>query len=132
MIPKPKRVTRSKRRKQTETKRLMKEALRVHSLYIRNRDGWKCVLCGRKGKGNEIHNGHLIKRGKKSTLFDNANCNALCAGCNQQDNYYHEPYVNWFILKYGVEKYQDLIRVAAIPKQWKPYELQEIIDRCKQ
>lgn len=50
------------------------------SLYIRRRDRWKCVKCGRQheeGAGT-IGNSHFWGRANENTRFDPENCDALC------------------------------------------------------
>lgn len=93
------------RKKLRSKKSLFRGADGAFSKFIRQRDGWKCVLCGTT---ENICNGHLIKRGKLTTRFDEKNCNALCTSCNYLDN--HEPhhYVNWFLKKYGQAEFDRL------------------------
>jgi hypothetical protein len=118
-----------KKRKCPDTaKSLMKKAIAIHSLYIRERDGYKCFVCGFVGTRSTIDNGHLIKRGKKNVLFDDLNCHAQCKGCNKLHNYYPEHYTRKGILRHGSDKYADLVDRSIPLKQWKSHELQELID----
>lgn len=124
-FPKP------KKKKLDSLPKLVKKADTVFSNFIRTRDNFTCVLCGSK---NIPQNGHLIKRGKRATRFDEKNCNCQCASCNIRHNYYPEPYTSWFINRYGAKEYQDLVRRAG--NENKPYkytrqELNEIIERYK-
>lgn len=53
---------------------------RVFSQYIRRRDKWTCVACGRKhpeGAGT-LGNSHYWSRRNESTRFEPDNCDALC------------------------------------------------------
>jgi hypothetical protein len=109
-------------------KSLMKKAIAIHSLYIRERDGYLCFVCGTVGTRSTIDNGHLIPRGKKNVLFDDENCNAQCKGDNKLHNYEPHHYTQKWIAKYGAEKYADLVERSKILKQWKSYELQELIE----
>lgn len=56
----------------------------IFSKYIRARDGYKCITCGKKGKGGQIHAGHFIPRasGGMSLYFHEDNVNAQCYRCN--------------------------------------------------
>lgn len=92
-------------------KALIAHADRAFSLYIRNRDK-RCVLtdigdCASNGAG-QLCNGHMIKRGKWTTRFDEMNCNTLCFECNYRDNNYPHHYVNWFLKKYGQDEFDRL------------------------
>lgn len=125
-----KRPTRAVKRKHLPTiSKLKAEANRVFGNYIKNRDNWTCVLCGKTKANAVITNGHLIKRGKKIHLFSELNCHALCGGCNKLDNYDHDIYVNWFIRKYGLEAYQELYDTKEILFQIKRNYLEEIIKK---
>jgi hypothetical protein len=96
------RAGKTKRIKQVPISRLRREAVRVFSLYIRNRDGWKCTICGAsKDSGAVIQNGHYVKRGKKAVTYDVVNCNAICAPCNYRDNIHHHHYERAIRNKWG-------------------------------
>jgi len=78
---------------------LLREADRLFSLFIRNRDCDKngnaaCVCCGKiyniiennlQGE-RVIQNLHFVKREVYSLRFDEYNCNAGCCYCNQDMN----------------------------------------------
>lgn len=53
------------------------------SRYIRERDNWTCVTCGKKEKGRNMHAGHFIQAsGHSATYFDETNVHAQCFSCN--------------------------------------------------
>jgi len=85
------------KKKLPSIKSLKTKADKVFSLFIRNRDGNKCVLCG---STKNVQNGHLIKRGKMSVRYNTWNCHALCSQCNYRDNFEPWHYVNWFLSFY--------------------------------
>lgn len=105
--------------------KLLKEADRVFSLWIRARDG-KCVICGTTER---LQNSHLIRRGKKSVRFDEKNCNTNCATHNYLHNIYPEVYTQWFIKRYGVSEYEKLIKKSQEVKQFKTSDLEELIKK---
>lgn len=113
--------------KKPKTSKLLKEADRVFSLFIRNRDK-RCVCCG---STYNLQNGHLIKRGKKAVRFDEKNCNCQCRSCNYKHNQYPEYYTRWFIFKYGKNEYDKLIERSIPLKQFTVSELEEIIRKYK-
>jgi transcription elongation factor Elf1 len=98
------------------------------SNFIRERDGWRCVLCG---STSVVQCGHLIKRGKKIHLFSEVNCHALCSRCNWKDNYDHDVYVMWFIKKYGVRAYDKLVATKENLCQMKRADYLNIIEKYK-
>lgn len=82
--------------KQMSKSELMKEADRLFSLFIRNRDsdkeGWVvCPLCNKRynieqetyGGDKIIQNGHFIKREVYSLRYSEHNCKAICCYCNK-------------------------------------------------
>lgn len=56
----------------------------IFSKYIRQRDGYTCITCNKKGKGSQIHAGHFIPRasGGLSLYFHEDNVHAQCYRCN--------------------------------------------------
>lgn len=56
------------------------KADKMFSDYIRFRDNWKCVRCGRVHLlfKNTLDNSHYFSRGKESVRFDEENCDSLC------------------------------------------------------
>lgn len=101
----------------------------VFSRFIRERDQWKCVVCG---STERVQCGHLIRRGKHTVRFDETNCNAQCSRCNWKHNHFPEAYTIFFIQKYGFQAYIDLhVRAEQTPKgfKWRREDLIAIIHR---
>ena len=117
---------RKKRVKLPSIKKLIKQADILFARYIRTRDMERCVLCGSTRNPNC---GHLIKRSKKPTRYSEINCSCLCSGCNYKDNFDHEPYVLWFINKWGAEKYKLLYEYSQEFHKWTREELLDIIKK---
>lgn len=88
-LKKTKEVTKIKVRKEKSlTKKrfsrtsLIREADRVASLFIRERDKWKpCVTCYRNWEDN-FQNGHFMSRKHLSTRWLDKNMNWQCPACN--------------------------------------------------
>ena len=123
---KAKKVRKARRVKLPSIRSLKLKADKLFGAYIRNRDGNKCVLCGSTRNPNC---GHLIKRGKLATRWDEINCSCLCSGCNYKDNFEHDHYVLYFLREYGQPMYEDLLerskRVVKLNRQM----LNEIITK---
>ena len=58
-------------------------AWRWFALFIKERDGWTCITCGRRYKDARMNAGHFIQAdGHLNTYFNEENVNAQCSGCN--------------------------------------------------
>ena len=94
----------------------MRQADRVFSDYIRNRDGWKCRHCKKdfKEKTGQLHNSHFWGRSRMGTRFDPKNCIALCFFCHywkfekEKQGDYRKLMIEWL----GQDEY-DLLEQRA-------------------
>jgi hypothetical protein len=109
----------------TTRKKLISKLDTIVSLLVRTRDK-KCVTPSPKCT-KILQCSHLIKRGKLPTRFSLENCNCQCSYHNYLHNNYPEIYTEWWLGKYGQEKYNTLIRDSQ--KIWKPSiaELSELL-----
>ena len=86
-------------------------AVDAFQMYIRYRDNWTCVVCGKKVDPNNkeakmlMHGGHYISRIKTSLLLDEKNCHCQCRECNGKQNWegIDPRYTQYIINKYGIE-----------------------------
>jgi hypothetical protein len=95
-----------KEQKKSVRRLLVKKTDTAMSKYIRARDGYVCVTCGSRDR---LQNGHLFSRNAYSTRWLELNCHCQCSSCNMTHEYNPHIYTNWFIHKYGVEKYDELL-----------------------
>ena len=69
-------------------KKLIAELDRVFSLYIRARDGYRCMMAGHGCKcGGYMQCNHLLSRAKYRTRWDEQNAVCGCGGHNQWAHY---------------------------------------------
>lgn len=108
--------------------KLVKEADRVFSLWIRKRDGNRCVQCGSR---EQLTCGHIISRRIQSVRFDEYNCHCQCWGCNSGHRYWPHKYTAWYVEKFGRESYLRLVERSRSLKQWKSNNLRELILKYK-
>lgn len=94
---------------------LVREADKYWSLFIRERDNYKCVICGSE-KNPQC--GHLIKRGKKTVRWDELNTNCICSSCNYRDNQEPQHYHQWFLRNYTVNQYEFIVEQSKL--MWQP------------
>ena len=115
---------------------LKKEADKYFSKYIRYRDSEgglsECITCSIKLPPKQMQAGHFVSRGKNILRYDDENVNAQCLGCNMFKS--GEQYLYSIALdkKYGDGTAQKLMAQRHEIKQFKTYELQEIIDNAKE
>jgi len=96
-----------KKSRKVSHKSLVKKIDHLHSLFIRNRDK-KCVQCG---SINNLGVGHIFSRRNLSTrwdISDDGNCHTQCWPCNFKHVRDQYPYFNWYIKKFGDDKFQAL------------------------
>ena len=114
--------THKNRIKTPKRSKLIIECDKLVSKIVRLRDPY-CVICG---STDRLQCSHLIKRGKHATRFDLTNCNTNCASCNYRHNNYPEFYTSWWLEKYGIEAYNELIAKSKEQKKWTIPELLEL------
>lgn len=138
MVKKPRRMTQV-RRKGKKTSKIARKRLpsikslktkadNLFSLYVRGRDK-KCVMCQ---TANNLTAGHLIKRGKMATRYDENNVFALCATCNFRDFHdsaYHDRFIQWYINRFGAKRYSCLVDKSWKIKQMKRQDFMDIISK---
>jgi hypothetical protein len=100
-------------------KGLVKKLDAAFSEFIRERDK-KCVVCKTT---IDLTCGHLFTRTAYSTRWDEVNCHCQCLSCN----YIHEsnphPFCSWFIHKFGLEAYDNLIQQHKTIKKFSDYDI---------
>lgn len=112
-----------------QTPKQLRKKLDVYfSTYIRLRDK-DCFMDS--GCSGPIQAGHLITRGATRTRWDDRNCFGSCRGHNFLHEYRPEIMTQWYIGKYGIEQYNEIVRLSRI--SWKPTksELLALIEKYK-
>ena len=117
-----------KRAKKSPRRKLVSEADRVFSLWIRNRDNKQyghCVFC----KKPIEHCFHFITRAKYSVRWDELNCTSSCRSCNYSMEYNPHPFIKWFLDKHGLATYEALILKSNQIAKFSTEDLQGIIEK---
>lgn len=82
--------------------------------------------CTPDGKcGGPIQAGHLITRGALRTRWDERNCFGQCRNHNLLHEYRPEIMTQWYISRFGLEKYKELVSLSR--QIWRPTK-QELLD----
>lgn len=91
--------------------KLKKKLWTIFSKYIRERDGWTCVTCGKVGEGSGIHAGHYITKsvGGLSLYFHEKNVHAQCYRCNIHLSGNWTAYREFILRTYGEEVDKELM-----------------------
>lgn len=118
--------------KQKSLANLKKDLWKVFTLYIKNRDGWRCFTCGRSCEGSGAHGGHFITKsiGGIELYFNEDNVHCQCYNCNIN--------LSGNIWEYGqrlgTEKVNELISLKAKSKkaQWGRAEYEKKIAYYKE
>ena len=113
-------------------RKLEKKLWRLLSDYIRQRDKWTCITCGKTEWGRKMHAGHLISRKRKNTLFDPKNIHAQCSWCNLFKYGDTANYSQKFIVLYGLDEFNNLLERARKDRQWTEKELLFLISVLKE
>lgn len=108
-----------------------KKVWQVFSKWIRQRDDWTCITCGKRMESRAMHAGHYISRRYNATLFDPRNVHAQCMYCNM----YQAGNIATYTLKlqemYGEDIIKKLEKKSKEIKQFTHQELDEIMEKYK-
>ena len=110
-----------------------RELWKWFTLYIKQRDGYRCVTCGRQVAGANAQGGHYIAKAACSLdyYFSEVNVATQCAACNLflEGN---RPAFRQFILhRYGPDALADLERNFRKPCKWTAQEFEQKIAHYK-
>tara|TARA_Y100000004_G_scaffold111107_1_gene124729 strand:+ start:12018 stop:12398 length:381 start_codon:yes stop_codon:yes gene_type:complete len=97
------------------------KATKLHSLVVRNRDGFQCRWCGiRKEDGKQIQCAHIISRSISATRTDERNAVALCASCHWKQTKNPLVWARWIEEELGKEWLDDLLErgVPGVKINW--------------
>lgn len=112
-----------------------KEAWKVFSKWIRDRDKGICFTCGRKAEGSGYHAGHFMTGSScsPSLYFHENNVHGQCYFCNIHRSGNWVEYLPRMEMKYGKEFVDNLqkLRRERQGEKWEVYQYQEIIKKYK-
>lgn len=92
----------------------------LFSIYIRNRDNWRCQRCFRQHEEGSrgLQNSHFWGRAHESTRFDPENCDSICHGCHSWFHANPQAYSEWKKQKIGARAFKLLeIRARSYKKK---------------
>jgi len=110
-----------KKRKKTEREKLKEECKTLCHLFVRTRDGNRCITCGRHATGSGYQAGHFIPACicGDDLKYDEENVNGQCYHCNINLGGLQAVYERKLIQKIGKARVNRLWRIYRQSKnQW--------------
>ena len=93
--------------------------------FIKARDKYQCITCGKVAKGWDMNAGHWLPGRWNSLLFEETCVHAQCQECNQTLGGNSPAYYEFMLQKYGKEEMQ---RLRKIWRQTVVYSKQDYKD----
>jgi hypothetical protein len=119
-------------------KSLKKRAWTLISLYVRKRDGYRCVTCGATEVGMDCgHYRHNTERssslGGNALWYDLRNLNCQCGfRCNKMLSGNLDQYALFLTRKYGPQILEEIQTLYRTPKHWTREEILDLIKDLNQ
>lgn len=93
-----------------ERKKWQLRAISAFQTYVKYRDNWTCIICGRKVDINDpkdrqqMNAGHFLSRKFTELTLDPKNCYAQCAACNLKQDIFglHPTFIRHVLEKNGL------------------------------
>lgn len=116
--------------------KLKKKADKIFSEYIRRKsatpDGYvRCVSCSKVEHWKNVDAGHWLSRRFAATRYNENNVWPQCRYCNRFLEGSKSGFAEYMYAHYTKKQLSDLQYLAHSCKQFKIYELEEIIDKYK-
>lgn len=124
-------------KKHTSRRALIKKLDGLFSHYIRHRDGWKCIRCGKQyhPPTNALHNSHFWSRRYMGARYQEDNCDAICYGCHrfiESDKQKGSWYYEFKLKQLGEERFQMLEIKAKGRSKFSILDLEIMLDNFDQ
>jgi len=107
-------MEKKRKSKYTHISLAKKAADHAFSDYIRLRDKYKCITCGKEGDKHNIDAGHYLRRGYTAIKYDERNVSAQCTYCNQWLQGAWDVYNEKMLEKYGQEVVDELMSLRYV------------------
>lgn len=118
--------------KKLTSKQLKKKLWKLFSEYIRKRDGYKCITCGKQLDKNTSHAGHFVPKSRGLAIyFDERNVNCQCVSCNLFRHGNLVPYAVYLEKKYCHGIIQELEALSRTVKKISSQEYLDLIETYK-
>lgn len=103
-----------------------KKLWHVFTAYIKRRDNYTCVTCGRKVEGANAQGGHYIAKGACGLdyYFSEKNVHCQCGNCNLRLEGNRPAYREYILRTYGSGILTDLEQNYHRPNKWTPADFE--------
>lgn len=125
-------------KKKTKISTLKKKLWKEFATYIKIRDNYTCITCGKENTGCGMHAGHFIPKRlcKEELYFNENNVHAQCFHCNINCGGFGAMYFRVLQKKYDEELPKILINIFEDnrhlpPKKWTEEDYLEKIEHYK-
>jgi hypothetical protein len=116
----------------TPNKTLKNKLWRYFSLFVRGRDNYLCISCGKQLERNTSQAGHFFPRTTGLALyFDERNVNCQCLACNVFKAGNLSAYAVALRAKYGPDILEELDAERRKTRKFTRAEYQTLIDQYK-
>jgi len=120
-----------KSKKSKSVSELKKKADAIFSKFIRARDKGKCFTCGNVKEPKYQQAGHYVSRVHNMTRYDEKNVHCQCRSCNLFKAGNMDEYTLRLVDKYGDGILEELNKKKHQIKQFRHWELEELIEKYK-
>ena len=117
--------------KKTDRQKIVDKLDAIVSKIVRLKE-LVCVICSSNYKNGA---GHIFSCGSYSTRWDitpDGNVHNQCWSCNYRHVRDQYPYFNWYIKKFGQDKFDELRRKFKTTAKYKTFELEELFNKLKE
>lgn len=112
---------------------LIRDVWEWFSRYIRLRDNFTCITCGKQDYSSNIHAGHYCPQSKGNRLrFDERNVHAQCDSCNRFKSGNLYVYALELQRRYGSGILEELDAVKNEVRKFTHEELEQMTEQYKQ
>lgn len=110
-----------------------KKLWQTFTIYIKNRDKWTCVTCGKKAMGGGMGGGHYMPKAAcgNEYYFSEKNVHAQCTYCNLTLEGNRPAYRRFIIKTYGMKVLKELETKFRKPTPWSAEVYREKIEYYK-
>lgn len=123
------RKSRPRKKRNSDLARAERALWKAFAAYVKGRDGNSCFSCGAAGlEGRNWQAGHMYSADRFAIIrYHPLNVHSQCYQCNHWLGGNGAAYASRFIEVYGMDQFAYLSEIRRQPKQWKEYELRELV-----
>ena len=114
-------------KKRSNTRILRDKAWKVFADWIKNRDQWTCITCGKKAEGIFMNAGHFI-HGRHMDFIEE-NISAQCSQCNKWKHGNLAVYAIMIDRKWGAGTAEKLYKLSKTYRGYRKKDYEDVIQK---